>query len=129
MCSYLNKSIIVWDCSHAIGVIDIDVKASKTKTAIGCTYKFLNGGPGSPSFLYVSKDLLNHMQNPIKGWFGHSKPFNFENKYKPADNINKKRVNAFIYTLKVINCSKATQINAYGSYTITLTGHPFFILR
>ena len=60
-----NKSIIVWDCSHAIGVIDIDVKASKTKAAIGCTYKFLNGGPGSPSFLYVSNNLLSHMQNPI----------------------------------------------------------------
>ena len=84
-----NKSIIVWDCSHAIGVIDIDVKDSKTKAAIGCTYKFLNSGPGSPSFLYVSKDILNHLQNPIKGWFGHSKPFDFENKYKPADNINK----------------------------------------
>ena len=84
-----NKSIIVWDCSHAIGVVDIDVKDSKTKAAIGCTYKFLNSGPGSPSFLYVSKDILNHLQNPIKGWFGHSKPFNFENKYKPADNINK----------------------------------------
>ena len=84
-----NKSIIVWDCSHAIGVIDIDVKDSKTKAAIGCTYKFLNGGPGSPSFLYVSKDILSHLQNPIKGWFGHLKPFNFENKYKPAENINK----------------------------------------
>ena len=84
-----NKSIIVWDCSHAIGVVDIDVKDSKTKAAIGCTYKFLNSGPGSPSFLYVSKDILNHLQNPIKGWFGHSKPFDFENKYKPADNINK----------------------------------------
>jgi kynureninase len=84
-----NKSIIVWDCSHAIGVVDIDVKDSKTKAAIGCTYKFLNSGPGSPSFLYVSKDILNHLQNPIKGWFGHSKPFDFETKYKPADNINK----------------------------------------
>ena len=84
-----NKSIIVWDYSHAIGVVDIDVKDSKTKAAIGCTYKFLNSGPGSPSFLYVSKDILNHLQNPIKGWFGHSKPFDFENKYKPADNINK----------------------------------------
>ena len=84
-----NKSIIVWDCSHAIGVVDIDVKDSKTKAAIGCTYKFLNSGPGSPSFLFVSKDILNHLQNPIKGWFGHSKPFDFENKYKPADNINK----------------------------------------
>ena len=84
-----NKSIVVWDCSHAIGVVNIDVKDSKTKAAIGCTYKFLNSGPGSPSFLYVSKDILNHLQNPIKGWFGHSKPFDFENKYKPADNINK----------------------------------------
>lgn len=84
-----NKSIIVWDCSHAIGVVNIDVKDSKTKAAIGCTYKFLNSGPGSPSFLYISKDILNHLQNPIKGWFGHSKPFDFENKYKPADNINK----------------------------------------
>ncbi|MDG1031478.1 MAG: aminotransferase class V-fold PLP-dependent enzyme, partial [Flavobacteriaceae bacterium] len=84
-----NKSIIVWDCSHAIGVIDIDVKASKTKAAIGCTYKFLNGGPGSPSFLYVSNNLLSHMQNPVKGWFGHLKPFDFENKYEPAKNINK----------------------------------------
>lgn len=84
-----NKSIIVWDCSHAIGVVDIDVKDSKTKAAIGCTYKFLNSGPGSPSFLYVSKEILNHLENPIKGWFGHSKPFDFENKYKPADNINK----------------------------------------
>lgn len=84
-----NKSIIVWDCSHAIGVVDIDVKHSKTKAAIGCTYKFLNSGPGSPAFLYVSKDILNHLQNPIKGWFGHSKPFDFEKKYRPADNINK----------------------------------------
>ena len=84
-----NKSIIVWDCSHAIGVVDIDVKDSKTKAAIGCTYKFLNSGPGSPSFLYVSKDILNHLQNPIKGWFGHSKPFEFKNKYKPGDGINK----------------------------------------
>ena len=84
-----NKSIIVWDCSHAIGVVDIDVKDSKTKAAIGCTYKFLNSGPGSPSFLYVSKKILNHLQNPIKGWFGHSKPFDFKKKYKPADNINK----------------------------------------
>ncbi len=84
-----NKSIIVWDCSHAIGVVDIDVKDSKTKAAIGCTYKFLNSGPGSPSFLYLSKEILNHLQNPIKGWFGHSKPFDFEKKYKPADNINK----------------------------------------
>ena len=51
--------------------------------------KFLNGGPGSPSFLYVSNNLLSHMQNPVKGWFGHLKPFDFENKYEPAKNINK----------------------------------------
>ena len=84
-----NGSIIVWDCSHAIGVTEIDVKKSETKIALGCTYKFLNGGPGSPSFLYVSSEILKKINNPIKGWFGHKNPFDFDKNYIPAENINK----------------------------------------
>ena len=84
-----NNSIIIWDCSHAIGVCEIDVKKSETKVAIGCTYKYLNGGPGSPSFLYVSKDILKNIENPIKGWFGHLNPFDFSKKYISAKNIDK----------------------------------------
>ena len=84
-----NGSTIIWDLAHSAGAVPLDLKAINCEFAVGCTYKFLNSGPGSPSFLYVSKDILNHLKNPIKGWFGHSKPFDFENKYKPADNINK----------------------------------------
>jgi kynureninase len=82
-------SIIVWDCSHAIGVTEIDVKRSETKVALGCTYKFLNGGPGSPSFLYVSSEILKIINNPIKGWFGHQTPFNFAPNYLPDSGINR----------------------------------------
>lgn len=84
-----NGSVIVWDCSHAIGVTEIDVKKSNIKIAIGCTYKFLNGGPGSPSFLYVSSDILEKLSNPVRGWFGHINPFDFSNEYVPSSNINK----------------------------------------
>ena len=84
-----NKSIIVWDCSHAIGVIDIDVKKTKTKIALGCTYKFLNGGPGSPSFIYINNKLIKYISNPIQGWFGHEKPFDFPDNYHPFDGIKK----------------------------------------
>ena len=84
-----NQSIIVWDCSHAIGVTEIDVKKSKIKIAIGCTYKFLNGGPGSPSFLFVSEKIIDKISNPVQGWFGHQNPFNFDHKYIPSKNITK----------------------------------------
>ena len=72
-----NQSIIVWDCSHAIGVTEIDVKKSKIKIAMSCTYKFLNGGPGSPSFLFVSEKIIDKISNPVQGWFGHQKSFQF----------------------------------------------------
>jgi len=84
-----NNSIIVWDCSHAIGVVDIDVKKTKTKIALGCTYKFLNGGPGSPSFIYINNKLIGDISNPIQGWFGHEKPFDFSKNYKPYNGIKK----------------------------------------
>ena len=76
-----NNSIIIWDLSHAAGVVHIDFKKTKTLVAVGCTYKYLNGGPGSPAFLYVKKELLKSIRNPIRGWFGHSNPFSFSKKF------------------------------------------------
>ena len=57
--------------------------------AVGCTYKHLNGGPGSPGFLYVNKSHIKKAYQPLTGWMGHNKPFNFHIKYKPANNIGK----------------------------------------
>lgn len=79
-----NNSIIIWDLSHAVGVVDIDFKATQTLVAVGCTYKYLNGGPGAPAFLYLDAALATKLDNPIPGWFGHAKPFDFVADYEPA---------------------------------------------
>ncbi|HEY4521031.1 MAG TPA: kynureninase [Candidatus Paceibacterota bacterium] len=79
----------LWDLSHSVGAVPIDLKAANVDLAIGCTYKYLNGGPGAPAFLYVRKDLQSRLSNPIAGWFGHGNQFDFELEYKPADSIRK----------------------------------------
>ena len=84
-----NNSIIVWDLSHAIGAVEIDLKETQTKIALGCSYKFMNGGPGSPAFLFIQKKLQDLLHNPIKGWFGHQNPFNFAPNYLPDSGINR----------------------------------------
>ena len=84
-----NNSIIIWDLSHAVGAVAIDLKETQTLAAIGCTYKYLNGGPGSPAFLYLDETLIPHLSSPIQGWFGHTKPFDFSQDYLPAKGIEK----------------------------------------
>ena len=65
------------DLSHAVGAVDIDLNATQTLAAVGCTYKYLNGGPGAPAFLYLHESLHTLVESPIKGWFGHAHPFDF----------------------------------------------------
>ena len=84
-----HNSIIIWDLSHAVGAVAIDLKETNTLAAIGCTYKYLNGGPGSPAFIYLDNSLIPHLMSPIQGWFGHAKPFDFSQDYLPAKGIEK----------------------------------------
>ena len=79
--------VIIWDLSHAAGIIPLDMKASGAGLATGCTYKYLNGGPGAPSFLYARKDLVSRLETPLPGWMGHARPFAFEPDYEPAGGI------------------------------------------
>ena len=83
------NSIIVWDLSHAIGAVNIDLKKTETKVSIGCSYKYMNGGPGSPAVMYIEKKLQKKLFNPIQGWFGHKNPFDFDSKYIPKVGINR----------------------------------------
>ena len=76
------NSIVIWDFSHAIGAVEIDVKQQEILAAVGCTYKHLNGGPGAPGFLFVEKETNESMLTPIQGWFGHSKTFDFADEYQ-----------------------------------------------
>ncbi len=81
--------LVLWDLSHSVGALPLNLKAMGCKMAVGCTYKFLNSGPGSSAFLYVEKALIERFHNPIQGWFGHQKPFNFEQDYAEKGGIGK----------------------------------------
>ena len=84
-----NNSMVIWDISHAIGAIDINFHATNTKFAVGCSYKYLNGGPGSPAIIYVNKSDQSTLKAPIKGWFSHKSPFEFSNIYQESDSMDK----------------------------------------
>lgn len=82
-------ALVLWDLSHAAGAVPVDLENSGADLAVGCTYKFLNGGPGAPAFLYVRKELQEKLFSPIQGWFGDSQPFQFKLNYQPALGIRK----------------------------------------
>ena len=79
----------LWDLSHSAGAVPIDLNGSKVDLAVGCGYKYLNGGPGAPAYLFVSRELQAAMQSPLSGWMGHRDPFAFERDYAPAEGIRR----------------------------------------
>ncbi|WP_017930044.1 kynureninase [Robiginitomaculum antarcticum] len=80
-----SGALIIWDLSHATGVMAFNMHGVGAKLATGCTYKYLNGGPGAPSFIYAAQDLIPNLNTPLPGWMGHAKPFDFNPHYTPQD--------------------------------------------
>jgi len=80
-------TLVLWDLSHSVGAMPIDVTATQVDLAIGCTYKYLNGGPGAPAFLYIRRDLQERLSNPIAGWMGQKNLFSFEQTYQAATGL------------------------------------------
>ena len=78
---------IIWDLSHATGLVDLKLAQWGAKYAVGCGYKFLSGGPGAPAFLYCAEDQIQTLEHPVSGWLGHKRPFGFEDAYEPDDTI------------------------------------------
>ena len=87
-----NGSTIIWDLAHSAGAIPLDLKAINCEFAVGCTYKFLNGGPGSPAFIYVRPDLIKKCYPILRGWLGHKAPFDFTNTFEKSASIEMMRV-------------------------------------
>ena len=80
---------IIWDLSHATGLVDLSLRDDGARFAVGCGYKFLNGGPGAPAFLYCRSDEIGRMEHPVSGWLGHQSPFAFTDGYEPAGDIRR----------------------------------------
>ena len=82
-------ALVVWDLSHSTGAVPVDLNVANAELAVGCGYKYLNGGPGAPAFIYVAERHLDKIQQPLSGWFGHSAPFEFTDKYTPDSGIKR----------------------------------------
>ena len=76
-------ALVIWDLSHSAGALAVELNGSGAELAVGCGYKYLNGGPGAPAFIYVARSLQGQLRSPLQGWMGHSEPFAFEESYRP----------------------------------------------
>ena len=85
--AHQSGALMLWDLSHSVGAVPVDLNACRVDLAVGCTYKYLNGGPGAPAFLYVRRDLQKELISPIWGWFASQSPFSFELNFTPANDI------------------------------------------
>ncbi len=91
-CTHAAGAIMIWDLAHSAGALPVDLESCGCEFAVGCTYKYLNGGPGAPAFIYVRKDLADGVEPVLAGWLGHDAPFDFDLDYRPASGIERMRV-------------------------------------
>jgi kynureninase len=82
-------AMVLWDLSHTAGSVDVDLGAAGVDLAVGCTYKYLNGGPGSPAFLYVHRDLQDQLGNPIHAWWAHADPFAMDLDFAATEGVRR----------------------------------------
>jgi len=85
-------AVMIWDLAHSAGAVQVDMAGSNAEFAVGCTYKYLNGGPGAPAFIYVRPDIVKNIEPALSGWLGHDAPFAMELNYRPASATERMRV-------------------------------------
>ena len=90
--AHAKGAVVIWDLAHSAGAVPVDLARSNCEFAVGCTYKYLNGGPGAPAFVYVRPDIMAQVRPVLSGWLGHDAPFAFELDYRPAPGIERMRV-------------------------------------
>ncbi|WP_136439398.1 kynureninase [Pacificoceanicola onchidii] len=85
-------AVMIWDLAHSAGAVPVDLTTSNAEFAVGCTYKYLNGGPGAPAFIYARPDIVLDVEPALAGWLGHDAPFAMEPGYRPAMSTERLRV-------------------------------------
>ncbi len=84
-----HQALTIWDLSHSAGAVPIDLNGTRADFAVGCTYKYLNGGPGAPAYIWVPERHLPDFKNPLSGWWGHASPFDMHESFTPTASIRR----------------------------------------
>ena len=90
--AHLHGAVTIWDLAHSAGAVPLAVEETNTEFAVGCTYKYLNGGPGAPAFIYIRPDIVNSIRPALSGWLGHKDPFAMTPQYDPALSTERFRI-------------------------------------
>lgn len=119
-------ALVLWDLAHSAGAVPVDLGASGADLAVGCGYKYLNGGPGAPAFAYVARRHHGRLRTPLWGWMGHEAPFDFDTDYRPASGVGGLRVGTPpILSLAALECGVASVaeigVDALHSKSVALT--------
>ena len=124
--AHKNQALIVWDLAHSAGSVPVDLNRDNADFAVGCTYKYLNGGPGSPAFAWVATRHHAHFQQPLSGWWGHATPFAMQPNFVPTSGIRQALCGTQpIVSLAMVECGldvfAMTSINAIRAKSLALT--------
>jgi len=119
-------ALVLWDLAHSAGAVPVDLEACAADLAVGCGYKYLNGGPGAPAFAYVSRRHHDRLHTPLWGWMGHDAPFSFDTDYRPAPGVGRLVVGTPpILSLAALECGVASiagiGVHALRSKSLALT--------